>query len=173
MVNGQPRSFTERLNKYKLIIFDKDGTLCGSTNPKGPPNTLEEQTMLPGVVDICNNLRRDGIILAIASNQGGVSLGYMTRGMAKEVVNAARVAVGAQIAFFAPDHPEAELEDESGLFDRKPNPGMLINAMVACGAYTRQTLYVGDRPEDEQAAMNAGVDFMWAEDFFANFEGGG
>ncbi len=27
-------------------------------------------------------------------------------------------------------------------------------------------LYVGDRPEDEQAAVNAGVPFQWAQEFF-------
>ena len=27
-------------------------------------------------------------------------------------------------------------------------------------------LFVGDRPEDEQAAANAGVSFQWADDFF-------
>ena len=30
---------------------------------------------------------------------------------------------------------------------------------------TEQILYVGDRPEDEQAAKAAGVDFMWADEW--------
>ena len=156
--------------KYKLIIFDKDGTICGSTNPKGPPNKLEEQTMLPGVVDICKKLVDSGIHLAIASNQGGVSLGYMTHSRASDIVVAAARAIGAPLALFATYHPDAELEDKRDLFDRKPNPGMLITAMVRFQSYPYQTLYVGDRPEDEQAAKNAGVDFMWAWEFFeSNF----
>ncbi len=28
------------------------------------------------------------------------------------------------------------------------------------------TLFVGDRPEDEQAAQNAGVAFEWSDEFF-------
>jgi D-glycero-D-manno-heptose 1,7-bisphosphate phosphatase len=52
---------------------------------------------------------------------------------------------------------------------RKPEPGMLILAQQEYVVATRtenqlpQTLMVGDRPEDEQAAQAAGVDFLWAQ----------
>lgn len=49
---------------------------------------------------------------------------------------------------------------------RKPLPGMLKAAMHLYNMASDQTLYVGDRPEDEQAAIAAGVDFMWADQFF-------
>jgi D-glycero-D-manno-heptose 1,7-bisphosphate phosphatase len=44
---------------------------------------------------------------------------------------------------------------------RKPGPGMLLEAAYLYKADT--LLYVGDRPEDQQAAMNAGIDFLWAD----------
>ena len=44
---------------------------------------------------------------------------------------------------------------------RKPKPGMLLEAAYLYKADT--LLYVGDRPEDEQAAVNAGIDFVWAD----------
>ena len=34
-------------------------------------------------------------------------------------------------------------------------------------AEPEDTLFVGDRPEDEQAARAAKTDFMWADQFFA------
>jgi D-glycero-D-manno-heptose 1,7-bisphosphate phosphatase len=51
---------------------------------------------------------------------------------------------------------------------RKPGPGMLREAMSDFEADPDETLYVGDRPEDEQAAKNAGVDFVWASEFFGD-----
>lgn len=50
---------------------------------------------------------------------------------------------------------------------RKPAPGMLLFAMQWAGVSASETLYVGDRPEDEAAAQNAGCDFMWADEFFS------
>lgn len=50
---------------------------------------------------------------------------------------------------------------------RKPSPGM-INVLVKHCCYEDEradVLFVGDRPEDGQAAANAGVKFMWAADW--------
>lgn len=49
---------------------------------------------------------------------------------------------------------------------RKPNPGLLIMASrhLLKDAAAR-ILYVGDRPEDEQTAKAAGIEFEWAENW--------
>ena len=39
-------------------------------------------------------------------------------------------------------------------------------AMEWLGVDKADCLYVGDRPEDEQAAQNAGVNFLWAADWW-------
>lgn len=51
-------------------------------------------------------------------------------------------------------------------FNRKPDPGMLLAAMDDVKVLPVNTLMVGDRPEDEEAAKNANCDFMWADEFF-------
>ena len=51
---------------------------------------------------------------------------------------------------------------------RKPEPGMLQHAIQLFQVELEETLFVGDRPEDEQAAKNANVDFMWAYEFFGD-----
>jgi len=48
---------------------------------------------------------------------------------------------------------------------RKPRAGMLQLAMVRHKHSPQNSLYVGDRPEDEQAAQGAGVPFQWAWDW--------
>jgi len=49
---------------------------------------------------------------------------------------------------------------------RKPSGAMIREAMARYVYSASETLYVGDRPEDEAAARNAGVGFQWADDFF-------
>lgn len=48
---------------------------------------------------------------------------------------------------------------------------MLLWAMEWLGADKADTLYIGDRQEDERAAQNAGVKFMWASDWWEFHEG--
>jgi D-glycero-D-manno-heptose 1,7-bisphosphate phosphatase len=48
---------------------------------------------------------------------------------------------------------------------RKPRSGMLQLAMVRHKHTPHNSLYVGDRPEDEQAAQRVGVPFQWAWDW--------
>ena len=49
---------------------------------------------------------------------------------------------------------------------RKPCGAMLRELMAEAGLSIDQTMFIGDRPEDEAAAADAGVTFMWAHDFF-------
>ena len=49
---------------------------------------------------------------------------------------------------------------------RKPKPGMLIELMDSLGFTPVDTLYIGDRDSDQQAAEAAGINFIWAKDFF-------
>jgi D-glycero-D-manno-heptose 1,7-bisphosphate phosphatase len=60
---------------------------------------------------------------------------------------------------------------------RKPDPGMLFFSMdwAASGLWIEDNFYqlkgkenclmIGDRPEDEGAASNAGIKFMWSKDW--------
>jgi len=44
---------------------------------------------------------------------------------------------------------------------RKPAPGMLLQALEDLGAVPGEVLMVGDRPEDQAAALAAGMPFQW------------
>lgn len=150
-----------------LIILDMDGTLV--FNVPGSFNTLpEHQTLLPGVEEKCATLRSEGHILAVASNQGGVAMGYLKYEEAEALVaNAARL-IGAEFYEFCPFHPDG-IMPEYVLTDplcRKPNPGMLLGLMRRTGTPPDECLFVGDSPEDFGAATAAGVEFQWAMDFF-------
>jgi FMN phosphatase YigB (HAD superfamily) len=43
---------------------------------------------------------------------------------------------------------------------------MLVAAMAHAGVPPAQACFVGDMETDRQAAVNAGVSFVWAREFF-------
>jgi len=170
-----------------LLIFDKDGTLTtprsGTTFVQHP----EDQMLLPNVAETIARYREDGWSMAIASNQGGCdSINPKTGKPFKaidETVIEMRFAMdltGIERSAFCPKMDGygayavsssdtyyrslgcCECKDFVGF--RKPDPGMLLWFM-ASDQYDR-VLFVGDRIEDQNAAIAAGVEFQWAKDFF-------
>jgi histidinol-phosphate phosphatase family protein len=155
---------------YKLLIFDVDGTLRRTTTDFPCPNKPGEWEVLPNVkATLARYNSSTGI--ALATNQGGVALGYLSATMAAELCEVLL---------------DDLLEDSEpyrsiylcphGLTDychcRKPSPWMLLLAVHDFNALRQdlvglpQVLYVGDQPSDQEAARRAGIDFHWAHDFF-------
>jgi D-glycero-D-manno-heptose 1,7-bisphosphate phosphatase len=149
-----------------LLIFDKDGTLVDSTS--GPiANSRTEQAMRPGVIERLMVALDEGWTLAVASNQGGVAMGYVALDEAEAMVREVAERIGASTYRFCPFHPDAKLPDFRQDADcRKPNPGMLVEIMAETGFEPAETWFIGDRPEDQAAASAAGVQFAWEYEFF-------
>lgn len=157
----------------RLVIFDIDGTLVTTKSGATFRKTADDWQWLPGRLERLKFLQAQGGKIAIATNQGGVAFGYMRR---KDIIDelykmAYEVGTGIYIsACFT--HPKATIEEFKAEDDtrRKPGPGMLIEAQEHFKIGPIHTLMVGDRPEDEQAAQNAGVAFMWADEFFKGLD---
>ena len=172
----------------KLLILDKDGTLVRPVSGAKFVQSPEDQGLLPGVAEALARYRADGWVMAIASNQGGVAAGYKTLDSAiAEMRYCLRLLPQIYNAYFCPDlegqkcwHVEKGFaqsldhkyrnglgEPYKGLY-RKPNHGMISHIqMIETFPNPKETLFVGDRPEDECAAEAAGVRFMWADDWRA------
>lgn len=167
---------------YKLIIFDVDGTLA----------ELYSTRLLPGVMDWFNN-KPEEVEIAIATNQGGVGLRYWMEsekfgkpgkyptqtavtdrlaqvaeklGLAWEDVYVAYAYRDKRRDEFGPTPPEFSNTPYWRHDWRKPQAGMLRQAMADYGVEPEETLMVGDREDDRAAAEAAGCDFMWAAAFF-------
>jgi D-glycero-D-manno-heptose 1,7-bisphosphate phosphatase len=168
------------LNNVKLAIFDIDGTLTEikpevlARKPRMvSPNNLGEQQSKPRVVEKLAELRQNGMNIALATNRGGVAWGYSTLEEAEALAREAAEICGVPDVkvYVCPYHakargPKAVRKYAIDHDCRKPNPGMLLEAMEDAGVTPDETLFVGDYETDEQAAENAGVRFYWAEEFF-------
>ena len=153
----------------KLYVFDADGTLRRTTVEGLPcPNGPGDWELIPGVRERLSRIEWGprGARFGVATNQGGVGMGYMTyeaaRALAEEMVREAfgvsQVPAGA--VEICPHAPYA------GCPCRKPKPLMLRRLMRRFRAGGDETLFVGDMDRDREAARRAGARFLWAHDFF-------
>jgi len=159
----------------KALFLDLDGTIRYSKNGEfiNSPNDIAIFD------DVADKLKQyDDHLLLGVTNQGGVAYGYKTcEGVEEEVDVTFHLlrdqGVELDHVVYAPFHPDADHE-VFGVrsFSRKPDIGMLVLAcnwvMQSKGVIVDldHSLMVGDRPEDQECARRAGVDFMWAHEFF-------
>jgi len=157
------------MKTYRLIVLDVDGTLVKPKSGATFRKSADDWQWLPGRLERCQELHSQGVKLALATNQGGVAFGHLDAFEIEQETRIIASAIGAVYAGICFSHPHATIEQYRRETDaRKPGPGMLIAAMAATGIGPQETLMVGDRGEDEQAAINAGIDFMRADSFFAS-----
>ncbi|HEV2912223.1 MAG TPA: HAD-IIIA family hydrolase [Pyrinomonadaceae bacterium] len=153
----------------RLYIFDADDTLRRTTVEGQPcPNKPGEWEVIPGVRERLTEIdwSVSGARFGIASNQGGVGMGYMTYEMARRLL--ADMVVDAFGVKAAP-HGSIEIcphAPHANCPCRKPKPLMLVRLMHRFHAHRNETLFIGDMDRDEEAARRAGVGFLWAHEFF-------
>lgn len=149
-----------------LFIFDKDDTLVQTWLGKRAEKP-SDQMFLPNVLEKCSSLMDGGHTLSVASNQGGVAFGYLTYAQAEANVRWVAQQIGAVLYEFCPYHPQGTVPEFSRDDPcRKPNPGMLQSLQARTGFPWHRIIFVGNGIEDWQAALMAGCQFVWANDFF-------
>jgi len=166
----------------KLLICDKDGTL---TRPKSGQTFVqhpEDQELIEGVADAIARYIADGWTIAIASNQGGVAAGFKTLEDAQDEMRyALSLLPEIEYAVFCPDNGDTahlvsiaggcnryrkyQRISVEGLSYRKPSAGLIKICLAQTVFPYSDILFVGDRPEDQGAAANAKVNFMWADEW--------
>lgn len=158
------------MKNFELIIFDVDGTLVRTKSGKEFRADAADWELLPGRVEKLAALKAQGIRLALASNQGGVGFGLLKQEEIMREIHATAKTLGIPRGgvYICYNHPRAKLEQyRADDHRRKPGPGMLLEAMQDFEASPMETLMVGDRPEDKEAARAATCVFIHADDFFA------
>lgn len=151
----------------RLYIFDADGTLRRTTvEGLSCPNRPGEWELIPGVRERLAEIDWSQARFGVASNQGGVGLGYLSLAAARSLLEEMVLeAFGVRAA------PPGSIElcphaPHMGCPCRKPKPEMLVRLMRRFDVRPEETLFVGDMDKDEGAARAAGTRFKWAYEFF-------
>jgi D-glycero-D-manno-heptose 1,7-bisphosphate phosphatase len=160
-----------------VLYLDLDGTVRqGKDDALGRfVNGPEDVVVFPEAVELMRRWKRGGGRIIGVSNQGGVALGIVSY---EQVAKAMRETYRqAEFLFdkiaFCVHHPKAGNPEMARCWCRKPSPGLLIESALDCAAYFGEFyppymgLMVGDRPEDQECALLAGLDFQWAAEWRA------
>ncbi len=136
-----------------LILLDRDGVINEDISPNGVIAWSQFQ-FIPHAKEAIATLHQAGYAIAIVTNQSAIGKGLMTETTLHDIhhhmMTAIREAGGDIDAIYScydhPDHPTHR---------RKPNAGMLEEALRQFNTQAEKTPMIGDALRDLQAAYTA------------------
>lgn len=144
----------------RAVFLDRDGVINHDT---GYLWRVEDFVFTEGIFEFCRLAVSYGYHLIVVTNQAGIGRGYyneqdflrLTRWMCERF---AREQAPLTDVYYCPYHARHGLGAyRHDSFDRKPNPGMLLKAARRHRIALSQSLLVGDKESDMEAAYNAGI----------------
>lgn len=134
----------------KLVILDRDGVI--NLDSDDYVKSSDEWIPIDSSLRAIAKLNKAGYLVAIATNQSGISRGYFDEielSLMHKKMELLLANVGGHIDAieYCPDHP-----DNPGP-NRKPNPGMLNKLLEKFGVSDSNTWFVGDSISDIQCAI--------------------
>ena len=164
----------------KLLLLDLDGTIRRSRSKSEFITDPNDQDPIEGAIESLESAQKQGWTMVGITNQAGVSAGHKTlRSAILEQKKTLEIFAKLSHIYFCPDFKGRECfrvtkyccvqidelyPDLTGQF-RKPNPGMIFAALRGFAEDPTDILMVGDRKEDEDAALKAGIKFLDASEF--------
>lgn len=144
----------------KAAFLDRDGVI---NKDKAYVHRWEDFEFVPGAIEGMRALQAAGYALVVVTNQSGLARGYYTEAQYQQLTAAlknvlARHGVLLDGVYHCPHHPKGSVEALAIDCDcRKPAPGLLLQASSELGLALGESLLIGDKPSDIEAARAAGV----------------
>lgn len=145
----------------KALFLDRDGTINIDYGYVFQPEKFE---FINGIFELCRKAQVKGYLIIVITNQSGIARGYFSEQdftKLNSYMLAEFIQHGIKITdvFYCP-----ELSGN----DRKPNCGMFIKARDKYGIDMAQSVSVGDKERDIEAAQKAGCgkNFLFTGDNF-------
>lgn len=144
----------------KAAFLDRDGVI---NIDHGYLYQSEQFDFIDGVFEACRHLQNLGYLLIVVTNQSGIARGYYTEhqfALLTSWMKQQFAAQGVKIdgVYYCPHHVEKGQSPYNIDCDcRKPHPGMFHQAIREYGIDPAQSLMLGDKAADMQAAAAAGV----------------
>jgi D-glycero-D-manno-heptose 1,7-bisphosphate phosphatase len=144
----------------RAVFLDRDGVI--NIDP-GYVHRIEDFEFVAGTLAACRELVRRGWLLVVATNQSGIGRGLYTEQdfhTLTDWMQARFAESGAPLSgvYFCPHHPTDALDAlRIACACRKPAPGMLLAAARDLSIDLGQSILFGDKCEDLQAALAAGI----------------
>jgi D-glycero-D-manno-heptose 1,7-bisphosphate phosphatase len=160
-----------------IFFCDVDGTLTGTVSRATFKSNSRDVLVLPGVENALSHYAQEGYLIVGISNEGGVGASHKKLEAAfEEKQYTCLLLPQLEAIYFCPDFAgevlcpadrdtAIEVKVESGKYSsfRKPGAGMIEYCLSLYGGDAGKCWMVGDRPEDEKAAVAAGINFIAAD----------
>lgn len=144
----------------KAVFLDRDGVInCDHAYV----HRWEDFEFMPGAIDAMRQLKQAGYALVVVTNQSGIARGYYTETQYQALTTQMQQALaeaGAAVdaVYHCPHHPQGAVAELATNCDcRKPAPGMILQAARELNLSLADSLLIGDKPSDIEAARAAGV----------------
>lgn len=144
----------------KAAFLDRDGVI---NKDKAYVHRWEDFEFVPGAIEGMKKLQDAGYALVIVTNQSGLARGYYTEMQYQALNNYLKqylLEQGVKLdgVYHCPHHPKGSVPGLAVDCDcRKPKPGLLLQAAHELGLSLPNSVLIGDKPSDIEAARAAGV----------------
>ena len=139
--------------KNKAVFLDRDGVLNQAVVRNGmpyPPANAAELVLAPDAKAALVELKEQGFLLLVVTNQPDVAKGITTRAAVEEINRklASELPVDDVFVCYHQDSDHCDC--------RKPKPGMILEGASKHDVDLAESFMVGDRWRDVEAGQNAG-----------------
>ena len=158
-----------------VLYLDLDGTVRHGKDELGHfVNEPSDVVIFPEALEKMRQAKADGWRIIGVTNQGGVSLGYMTYEVALDTIAATHTLTETLFdrIMMCVHHPYAKDPEMAICWCRKPRMGLVLEGALSLSQQypdeyypPHMALFVGDRSEDMGCAEASNMTFMWAKDW--------
>lgn len=140
--------------KRPAVFLDRDGVLCAEV---GYVTTVEKLEIFPYVKSSVELLHQKGFLAICITNQSAVARGMMEEETLQELNEYLMEKTGLDGLYYCPHHPEGRGRYRIKCNCRKPNIGMLEDAIKEWEIERTKSYMVGDRASDIICGQKAGL----------------
>lgn len=142
------------------LLLDRDGVI---NIDHGYVHKPEDVVFIEGIFDLCHTAQKLGYLIIVITNQAGIGRGLYTEQdyfKLTEWMNKIFKDKGIDISkvYYCPYHPVYGIgQYKYDSKNRKPGPGMILQAEKEFNLDLSKSVLVGDKESDIQAGITAGV----------------
>lgn len=150
--------------KRKCVFLDRDGVI---NKENGFIDNLDKFELEKNVAKAIKLLNENGFLVIVITNQPVIARGMCTLKELNDIHNKMETLLGQEGAYvdaiyYCPHHPDKGFEGEIPEYKiicdcRKPNIGMITQAVNENNIDLNQSYIVGDMTQDIQTGINAGI----------------
>ncbi|MCL6444948.1 MAG: HAD family hydrolase [Alicyclobacillus sp.] len=139
----------------RAVVLDRDGVI-NDNHEKIHVNRPQDLILFDGAAKAIRLLKEAGFMVMVATNQGGVGLGYLSQDQL-DAIHARMVSELATQGAVLDDIAACIHAPHAGCACRKPKPGMLLTLQERHGFEAANSYMVGDMKTDVEAGKAAGM----------------